>query len=164
MPRSETAHVVYVDDDQNCLSGVGRSLRQRRSDLQLTLIDDPRDALALIANDPPDVVITDMQMPHLSVLDLLRQVRLAQPSVPCMILSGAADLPTALAAINDLQIFRFLTKPCDGDTLSAVIDAALAATDRSNVSADLGTRTELREIRLEAAFDYVSMGLLVVDA
>ena len=161
--RSEPAHVVYVDDDPNCLSGVDRSLRHRRSDLRLSLIDDPRAALSLVGREQPDVVISDMQMPHMSGLDLLREVRRVDPQIPCMILSGVADLPTALAAINELQIFRFLTKPCTGDALSAAIDEALSAPARSGDASTSVGRREPQSIRLDAAFDYVSMGLMVVD-
>lgn len=160
---SEPAHVLFVDDDRNCLAGISRSLRQRRSDLRLSLVDDPRDVLTLIGCDRPDAVISDMQMPHMSGLEVLGQVRDAEPDVPCMILSGAADLPTAIAAINELQIFRFLTKPCDGGVLSAAIDAALEASKMKNGTTPAGNLHGPQEMRLDAAFDYLSMGLLVLD-
>ncbi len=167
MLHREPAHIVYVDDDRNCLSGMDRSLRHRRSDLRLTLLDDPRAALDFILAERPDVVISDMQMPFMCGTELLRAVRRAEPGIACMILSGVADLSTALTAINDLQIFRYLTKPCPGAVVSDAISAALEAYGPAVPGTGVEEMSGVdrpHQVRLDAAFDYVSMGLLVLDA
>lgn len=167
MVDSDTPHILYVDDDRHCLNGVERTLRQKRSHFRLSLIDDPVSAARFFRENDVDLLISDLQMPGMSGLELLSDTKTVKPDVPSMILSGVADFPMALKAINELQVFRLLTKPCRSETLVDAIDAALETGPQRqspphNPAVSPGGDGDIP--RLESAFDYVSIGLIVVDA
>ncbi len=115
--------VLFVDDEPNVLEGVRRQLRK------LVAIDTAMSAeegmQAVLDKGPYAVVISDMRMPHMNGTRFLSQVRDASPDTVRMILSGQADIDSTIAAINDAQIFRFLTKPCSGEHMVAAVETAL---------------------------------------
>jgi response regulator RpfG family c-di-GMP phosphodiesterase len=83
--------------------------------------------LASIQNSGPyAVVISDMRMPGMNGAQFLAQVRQKTPDTVRMLLTGYADLDAAMHAVNEGNIFRFLTKPCDKEVLTRAIDAGLA--------------------------------------
>ncbi len=166
MAHADTPHILYVDDDRHCLNGVERTLRKKRSHFRVSLIDDPVSAARFFRENDVDLLISDLQMPGMSGLELLSDIRAIKPDVPSMILSGVADFPMALKAINELQVFRLLTKPCRSEILIEAIDAALE-TGQPRKSPPQGpavsTDSDGTVLRLDSAFDYVSIGLIVVD-
>jgi DNA-binding NtrC family response regulator len=64
-------------------------------------------------------------MPGVDGLDFLRQVRKLQPDAVRIVISGHGDLPSALAAINDVGVFRFVAKPWDEGELQLTLASAL---------------------------------------
>jgi response regulator RpfG family c-di-GMP phosphodiesterase len=68
--------------------------------------------------------MSDMRMPGMSGAEFLAKVREGWPDTVRVLLTGQSDLPSAIAAVNDGQIFRFLTKPCPPDVLLAALGAA----------------------------------------
>ena len=115
--------VLFVDDDVNLLDGVQRAMRKQYS---IDTATGGADGLQKLANSGPyAVVISDMQMPGMSGLEFLRQVQTAAPDAVRMMLTGNADQKTAMDAVNDGRVFRFLTKPCPPPALAPAIDAAL---------------------------------------
>lgn len=166
MVQSDTAHILYVDDDRTCLDGVELTLRQKRSTFRLSLFESPFSAAEFFRENDVDLLISDLHMPGMSGLDLLSETKAIKPDVPSMILSGIADLPMALTAINELQVFRLLTKPCGSETLIDAIDAALASGLKRQPfpqGPPAEPDDERRILGLDSAFDYVSIGLIVVD-
>lgn len=85
------------------------------------------EALVLLKESPRDfaIVISDMQMPGMSGSLFLREVRRLAPLAVRMLLTGYADSEAAISAVNDGQIARFLTKPCDRDELRQACASAL---------------------------------------
>jgi response regulator RpfG family c-di-GMP phosphodiesterase len=73
---------------------------------------------------PFSIVMSDMRMPGMSGAEFLSKVREQWPDTVRVLLTGQSDLPSAIAAVNDGQIFRFLTKPCPPDVLLAALGAA----------------------------------------
>jgi predicted signal transduction protein with EAL and GGDEF domain len=117
------ARILCVDDEVQVLRGLARQL-ERRYDL-LTATDGAA-ALRLLEQDPRvDVIISDMRMPGLSGAEFLSQSRALAPEAQRILLTGQTDLASAVAAINQGQIFRFLTKPCPAAELIDTIEAAL---------------------------------------
>lgn len=114
--------ILFVDDDPLILAGWERSLRGQ-FDIETAL--GPKPALEKIAASPFAVVVSDMRMPDMDGLELLRQVHRAAPDSIRLILTGNADLRTAIEAVNQGDIFRFLEKPCPNDILVMALRAAL---------------------------------------
>ncbi len=105
----EKRTVLFVDDEENVLSALRRGL-----------LDEPyntlfarsgREALEILAHSPVHVIVTDMRMPEMGGLDLLRTVKEEYPHVVRMVLSGYTQVTTLLTAINQGEVFRFVTKP-----------------------------------------------------
>lgn len=115
--------ILFVDDDANILAALGRTMRAHFAfDTALG----GEEALRLLAsNGPYAVVLADMTMPGMSGVELLERVRERSPDTIPMMLTGNADQPTAVESVNRARVFRFLNKPCPGDTLSRALEAAL---------------------------------------
>ncbi len=111
--------ILLVDDDPNILNGYRRSLRKL---FKLRTAIGAESALTTLEEEGPfAVVITDMKMPGMDGLQFLAEVRKNYPETVRIMLTGHADLQTAMDAINGGAIFRFLTKPCTPEKMSQVI-------------------------------------------
>jgi response regulator RpfG family c-di-GMP phosphodiesterase len=122
MESSARFRILCVDDEPNVLEGLSLHLRRRYDVLTAT---SGAAALELLAKDRTiAVVISDMRMPIMDGAVFLSRARDAHPNVVRMLLTGQADMQSAIAAVNEGQIFRFLTKPCPPPQLLAAADAA----------------------------------------
>lgn len=131
VPMTDLPHILLVDDEPRILSGLSRQLHGR---FQLHLANSGSEALAVLHAHPGiAVLVTDMRMPGMDGANLCSLVRARFPDVVRIVLSGQADFQASLKAVNEGQIFRFLTKPVARDTLLDVLGAA----------------TDLHELRLE---------------
>lgn len=115
--------VLCVDDEPNVLEGL--SLQLRRLYDVTTATSGPLGLAALAERGPFAVVLSDMRMPQMDGATFLAAVRKDWPESVRMLLTGHADLASATAAVNDGQIFRFLTKPCPPETLRQAFAAAV---------------------------------------
>ncbi|MFC7276592.1 response regulator [Paractinoplanes rhizophilus] len=117
-------HILVVDDEQRLLDGLRRSLHGRYA---VDFATSGADGLARIADapDPYAVVVSDMMMPVMNGAEFLARTREVSPDSVQIILSGQADLTSTIAAVNDGNLFRFLTKPCEPDDLTRALDAAV---------------------------------------
>src|SRR5579862_9816129 len=98
--------ILLVDDDSNVLSGYRRIL-SREFQIETALGGEP--ALKLVLeNGPYAVVVSDMRMPGMDGIQLLSKVKSESPNTIRVMLTGNADLDTAIEAINEGAIFRFL--------------------------------------------------------
>lgn len=115
--------ILMVDDESFILDGFRRNLRGKFS---VTTAVGPLAGLEALANDGPfAVVVSDLQMPEMDGISFLTKCREQDPDMVRMMLTGQADLNVSMAAVNDGRVFRFLTKPCDVDDLSAALTAGL---------------------------------------
>lgn len=117
------ARVLLVDDEPAILDGLRRQLRRS---FEVTTAVGGREALDLMRSEAPfAVVLSDMRMPGMDGAAFLAIVRERSPDTVRMLLTGQADMQSTISAINDGQIFRFLSKPCPADTVElALHDAA----------------------------------------
>lgn len=114
-----TKRLLFVDDEANLLAGLRRMLRPMRHEWQTTFCNSGPQALAEMARQPFDVVVSDMRMPGMDGAHLLRQVREQYPDTVRLVLSGQADRDAILAGVG--PIHQYLAKPCTPDTLIATI-------------------------------------------
>jgi len=115
--------ILFVDDDENLLQAVQR---QQRKHFELETCNDPAKAVEQVTSAGPfAVVVSDMRMPGMDGVQFLERVRALSPDTTRIMLTGNADLETAQRAVNDGQIFRFLTKPCSPEALREAVRAGV---------------------------------------
>ena len=128
--RSDRPIILFVDDDPLIL----RSMRRLFGDTHdIQTAQSGPEALALLAKGPqPAVAVVDQQMPGMSGIDVLRGLRQDYPDTVRIMLTGQADLPVAMDAVNRGQVFRFLTKPVDVPSLQQMVAESMEAFQQRN--------------------------------
>jgi response regulator RpfG family c-di-GMP phosphodiesterase len=115
--------ILFVDDEPNVLHALER---QFRKEFDVETAVGPAAGLQKLADGGPfAVVVSDMRMPGMDGAEFLRRVRQKWADTVRIMLTGQADLTSAMAAVNQGNIFQFLTKPCPGDVLTHTLNAAL---------------------------------------
>jgi len=105
----EKRTILFVDDEVRLLRSLERGLLDEP--YNLLFAENGKDAMKLLEENEVHVIVTDMRMPEMSGLDLLRIVKEKYPHIVRLVLSGYAQVTTLLTAINQGEIFRFITKP-----------------------------------------------------
>lgn len=119
--------VLFIDDDQRILEGIARLLRPKRTQVEVLTAVGGAEALAILAREQIDVVISDMRMPQMDGAQLLAEVRRLRPQIVRIILSGQSDRETILRAVGPAH--QFLSKPCDPEILTATVLRSCALRD-----------------------------------
>ena len=115
--------ILCVDDELNLLLSLQRQLRKQ---FHIDCALGPEKALEAIEHEAPyAVIVSDLQMPGMNGLELLAKAKELSPDSVRIMLTGQADLETAIAAVNQGNIFRFLTKPCSAEELAHTLEAAV---------------------------------------
>jgi CheY-like chemotaxis protein len=118
-----TEKILFVDDEPNILQSIQRQLRNR---FTLQTAGSGDEALRILKEEGPfSVIVSDMRMPGMNGVELLSKVKDSYPETVRLMLTGNADQETAMEAVNDGQIFRFLTKPCPQATFITSLALAL---------------------------------------
>ncbi len=108
--------ILLVDDERNILAGYNRNLRSK---FQLFIAESGKDGLKIMHEKGPfAVVVSDYKMPEMNGIDFLSKVRELYPDTVRIMLTGYADLNAATNAVNEGNIFRFLSKPCPVEQMS----------------------------------------------
>jgi response regulator RpfG family c-di-GMP phosphodiesterase len=119
--------VLFVDDEPNVLQSIRRNLRGK---FDVDIAEGGHAALAkLRGDDCYAVLVSDMRMPGMNGVELLAQARQEAPDTVRLMLTGNADQQTAVEAVNQGDIFRFLNKPCTTDELASSVAAAIRQHD-----------------------------------
>lgn len=115
--------ILFVDDDSNVLATYQRILRKN---FQIDTALGPFAGFAAFdTRGPFGVVVADMNMPGLDGIQFLAKIKEKSPDTVRMMLTGRADLETAVDAVNEGNVFRFLTKPCPPETLMRALEAGI---------------------------------------
>ncbi len=115
--------ILFVDDDPNILSSFERQFRKMFAVHSAT---GGREGLdAIVGHGPFAVIVSDLRMPVMDGIEFLSRARKAAPDSVRIMLTGNADLHTAIDAVNEGNIFRFLTKPCDQQSLVNALAAGV---------------------------------------
>ncbi|MBW2733228.1 MAG: sigma-54-dependent Fis family transcriptional regulator [Deltaproteobacteria bacterium] len=118
----ETKQILVVDDEPNLRRVLGGILR--RGGHQVLSAGDGREALNLLTTETVHAVITDLRMPHMDGMELLRRISADYPDVPVIILTAHGSVDNAVAAVK-LGAFDYLEKPFDQQQIQQVIAKAL---------------------------------------
>ncbi len=138
--------VLFVDDDPNVLAAYTRILR-RQFTLE-TALGGEEGLEAIESQGPFAVVVADMRMPGMDGIQFLAHVKERAPDTVRIMLTGNADLQTAIDAVNEGNIFRFLVKPCPSETLSHALRAAIEQYHLVTAERELLEKTLTGSVRL----------------
>ncbi len=116
--------VLLVDDEEAILNSLRRVLRNEPYELLFARSGEA--ALSSLQEHAIDLVVSDARMPGMDGATLLSEINKRNPDCMTILLTGYADLPTIVKAINEGKIYRYISKPWDDDELLITLRQALA--------------------------------------
>lgn len=124
--------LLFVDDEESILHALRRLFRKEPYEI-LTAVS-AREGLNLVASRPVELIISDHRMPEMEGTEFLARVREKKPDIMRIMLTGYADMKAAVEAINESQVYRYISKPWNDDDLRLTVREALRQYDlvRSN--------------------------------
>jgi len=142
--------LIVVDDEAPNLDALVRVLKDRYD--VMTYGDGPSALAAMESDGCPDLIITDQRMAPMPGVEFLRAVTRRYPQAVSIILSGYADRSDLVGAINEAQVFAYVTKPWEAPALLKTIDRALKVSafkkEQASMSSELEKLgEEMKELR-----------------
>jgi len=111
--------ILFVDDEPMVLNGLKRTLRKMRNVWDIAFAASGAQALAILDDQPMDVIISDMKMPEMDGSQLLAEVKKRHPHTVRLILSGNVEQETTIKSIQFAH--QCLSKPCDVELLKQTL-------------------------------------------
>src|SRR5688500_2433091 len=127
------ANVLIVDDEESICWGLSRLLQSEGH--EASVASSAEEALARIAESPPDLIVMDVRLPGMDGLAAMRQLRAQGDKVPIVVITAFGNLETAVGAMKAGAI-DYLPKPFDLEQAATVIRRALSRTTRGKSEAD----------------------------
>jgi two-component system probable response regulator PhcQ len=115
--------ILIVDDEPNVVFAFQRTLLDEPYDIRFAF--DGGKALRILDRDPVKVIISDERMPRLSGIELLSIAKKRHPGVVRIMITGVAEMGTAMKAVNLAEVYRFFVKPWNDAELIAALRAAI---------------------------------------
>lgn len=144
--------VLVVDDESVVLDACTRALRHLAYDVRA--VSSGAEALSLLKSESFDLLLTDLKMPELDGIELLRQVRQLDPHLTTMVLTGHGTIESALASIRQ-GVSGFVLKPFTlqelGEAVGEALEKRRLLRENIRLQAELEARTLAEEERLRAA-------------
>ncbi len=119
---TQRATILVVDDEPGVLKAIQRILKQ---DYHVVLASEASSALEVLKSQPVAVILADQRMPGMSGVELLEAARSIQPNAMRILITGYADIDATIAAVNQGQIFYYITKPYEPRDLRLIIQRAV---------------------------------------
>lgn len=137
-----TIKIQLVDDEPSILKSLQRLLKPFGWDIHA--FDNPTEALEALLEHDYAVIVSDYKMPTMDGVTYLRFAKQRQPDAMRMILSAHGDRHSMIQAINQAEIYRFLSKPWEDYEIEAALRAAI---DLSQLKAE--NRRLLQEVHVQ---------------
>jgi response regulator RpfG family c-di-GMP phosphodiesterase len=141
--------LLLVDDEENITRSLRRTLRNRP--YRVITTQRAADALAILENEPVDLVISDSRMPEMDGPTLLAEVQRRWPDKMRIMLTGYTDITATIKAINEGRIYRYISKPWDDAELCTAIEQSLAYKALKEEREQLLRLTHEQNLALQAA-------------
>jgi len=117
-----SARIWVIDDDRSIRWVLERALTQ--AGMAVTAFENGAEAMARLAGEPPEVVVSDIRMPEMDGLSLLQKLSELHPDIPVIIMTAYSDLESTVSAYQG-GAFEYLPKPFDVDEAVALVRRAL---------------------------------------
>jgi len=114
-------NLLIIDDEVEVTKALTRQFRKKYNVFSAS---DVEDAFEIMENESIQVVLSDQRMPHMTGVDFFTKIKDKYPDAPKVILTGYSDIEAVIGAINQGQIFRYVTKPWNPEELDSVISEA----------------------------------------
>lgn len=118
-----SANVLIVDDEELVLKSLQRVFRKEGYNMYFASSGEK--ALEIMEAVPVDLILSDQKMPGMKGTELLKIVKEKWPNTIRVIISGYADFDAVLSAINEGEVYKFITKPWEDNSLRALVRRAL---------------------------------------
>ncbi|MEW6599924.1 MAG: HD domain-containing phosphohydrolase [Nitrospirota bacterium] len=115
--------VMFVDDEEYVRNSVIRLFTD--IDMRVLSASSADEALSIFEREEIAVIVSDHQMPGMKGIDLLMKIKEISPDTMKILMTGCADLATAVDAINRGEVFRFITKPWEDNALIHMVREAI---------------------------------------
>jgi DNA-binding NtrC family response regulator len=125
----DRARVLVVDDEEDILAAL-RAFLEGSLGVEVVTARSGAIALATLAKEPIDLIVSDYRMPVMDGLQFLGKTAASYPDVPRILLTAYPDMQLAITAVNQAHIARFLTKPVEPEQLGKAVSDLLASTRR----------------------------------
>ncbi|WP_347838321.1 hybrid sensor histidine kinase/response regulator [uncultured Draconibacterium sp.] len=120
-------HTLLIIDDEIAITN--SLFRQFRRKYNVFAVNNANDAFPILDKIDVQVIVSDQRMPGLTGVDFFKRIKDKYPDTLKLILSGYSDLDAVIGAINEGQVFRFLTKPWNPMELELALDEAFEKYD-----------------------------------
>lgn len=124
MKERRKRKILFVDGEPNVLQGLKRMLRSMRNEWEMSFADTGKGALDILCMDTFDVVVTDIFVPDMDGIALLKKIAAMYPQIVRIAFSGTPKENMILKTIN--LTHQFLSKPCNPDELKSVVTRVCA--------------------------------------
>ena len=159
MAHKPARRLLLVDDEPNILHALKRLLR--RDQYEIFTANDGAAGLAILAEHPVDVILSDQRMPGMLGADFLRKAKLKYPDTIRIMLSGYTELQSVTDAVNESAIYKFLTKPWDDEQLRGHVAEAFRVKEIADDN--LRLHQEVKTANLELAATNWRMEALLLE-
>jgi len=161
------ARILIVDDERVVCTGCEKILGEAGYQVKSTL--SATKALDILKEEPFDIMITDLKMPELSGMELLKIIREMYPEIMVIVITGYSTVETAVEAMK-LGAFDYLPKPFTSEEVSAVVNRSLDKRHQEREAKILRQEREknLQEVtgemqRIKTIINSMASGVLVID-
>lgn len=120
---THSVRILFVDDEPSILNSLQRVVRNFHA--ECSFVAQGRKALEMMAEEPFDLIVSDMRMPDMDGLELLSEVAELYPETVRIVLTGYSDEESVLKAINQGRVWGFVHKPWQQNDLLSTIQQAL---------------------------------------
>lgn len=144
------AKILVIDDERIVIDSITKILKEEHIEVEATLSG--RQGVEMALQKAYDLVLTDLRMPDIGGMRVLRDIQRAKPGLPVVMITGYASVPSAVQAIK-LGAVEILEKPFSPDGLVAVVRKALGARPGADEADETIHRGEIIRLLERAASD-----------
>ena len=123
MEKGSDTTILFVDDEPDCLNAIRRFLR--RSPYRTIFADSGEKALEILALQEVAVLVSDLRMPEMDGLTLLKEVKRKYPDIIRLVLSATTDADEARKTIDDGGVYAFISKPIEPEHFRQSLQGAV---------------------------------------
>ncbi len=142
-----THSLLIVDDEENILNALNRTLR--KEPYRIITAGSGLEGLSVIEREKITLVLSDHRMPGMEGVEFLSEVRKKSPETIRLMLTGYADIRAVMNAINQGEVYRFITKPWDDEEIKLIIRGAIKHYDLITENRELHALTRRQNLELK---------------